>query len=129
VIVVDTNIIAYLCLPDEHTTPAALSLLRSDAGWVAPVLWRSEFRNVLSGYLRRGRLTLNQAIRVQGEAEDLMSGGEYDVDSDTVLKLAADSGCSSYDCEYVALAKHLGVRLVTRDERVLGAFPGLATRL
>ena len=127
-IVVDANVLVHLHLPGKDRAVAE-ALLESDPDWVAPVLWRSEFRNALATHLRRAGLTLDQALRVQGEAEDLMSGGEYDVDSDAVLRLAEGSGCSAYDCEYIALAKKLGVRLVTRDEKVLCAFPDVATAL
>lgn len=127
-IVVDANVLVRLLLPAEGSA-AAEALLQSDPHWAAPVLWRSELRNTLITQLRRGRLALDQALKIQAEAEDLMRGGEYDVDSDTVLKLAAGSGCSSYDCEYVVLAKHLGVRLVTGDAQVLRAFPEVAVAL
>ena len=127
-IVVDTNVLAYLFLPSQHT-PAAESLLEQDPEWAAPVLWRSEFRNVLAGGVRRGDLALEEACRLQAEAEDHMSGNEYDVDSMRVLTLAHESGCSAYDCEYVALATTLGTRLVTRDKQVLRAFPGVAVAL
>lgn len=127
-IVVDANILAYLQLPGIHT-PAAEALLQSDPDWAAPALWRSEFRNVLAGYLRRGALTLDQACRIQDETEDLMRGTEYEVDSASVLRLLPDSGCSAYDCEYVALATKLGVSLVTRDKQVLRAFPGVTAAL
>jgi hypothetical protein len=66
---------------------------------------------------------------MQDEAEDLMSGAEYDVDSPSVLGLAEASGCSAYDCEYVALAKKLGVRLVTLDQQIIRAFPEVAVAL
>ena len=102
---------------------------RADPDWAAPLLWRSEFRNVLAGYLRRGALTLDQACRIQDETEDLMRGTEYEVDSVSVLRLLPDCGCSAYDCEYVALATKLGVSLVTRDKQVLRAFPGVAATL
>ena len=127
-IAVDANVLVYLYRPGEHTSAAA-SLLEDDPHWVAPVLWRSEFRNTLATHVRRTGLTLDLALRIQGEAEDLMRGSEYDVDSDTVLRLAETSGCSAYDCEYVALAKRLGCRLVTRDEQVLRAFPDIASAL
>jgi predicted nucleic acid-binding protein len=52
-----------------------------------------------------------------------MSGNEHDVDSQRVLELVRDSDCSAYDCEYVALALGLGVKLVTMDARLLRAFP------
>ena len=122
-IVVDANILAYLYLPTDHTARAE-ALLRDDADWAAPVLWRSEFRNILAGCMRRKALTLEQARAIQGEAEALMAGNDYDVDSARVLELARDSDCSAYDCEYVALAAQLGVGLVTMDARLLKAFPG-----
>jgi predicted nucleic acid-binding protein len=128
VIVVDANVLVHLHLRGTGRA-AAEALLEDDPDWVAPVLWRSEFRNALATHLRPGGLTLDQALRVQGEAEDLMSGGEYDVDSDAVLRLAEGSGCSAYDCEYVTLAKKLGIRLVTRDTQVLRAFPDIASAL
>jgi predicted nucleic acid-binding protein len=52
-----------------------------------------------------------------------MAGNEHDVDSGRVLELVRDSDCTAYDCEYVALAMHLGVKLVTMDSKLLKAFP------
>ena len=124
-IVVDTNVLAYLYLPGEHT-PAAEALLEADPEWAAPVLWRSEFRNILAGYLRRKSLGFHQACSLQDEAESLMAGAEYEVDSLTVLELVRDSDCSAYDCEFVALATALGTRLVTTDGKLLRAFPEVA---
>ena len=127
-IVVDSDILAYLHLPGVYTAQAA-SLLETDSEWVAPILWRSELRNVLTGHMRRGGLGVEEARRLQWEAEDLMSGAEYDVDSGSVLELAARSGCSAYDCEYVALARQLALKLVTMDQEVLRAFPEVAIPL
>jgi predicted nucleic acid-binding protein len=128
VIVVDTNVLVHLHLPGDARV-AAEALMVSDSEWVAPALWRSEFRNALVTHLRRGGLTIDQALQIQGEAEDLMGGSEYDIDSGAVLRLAEGSGCSAHDCEYVALAKRLGCRLITRDKQVLQAFPEVATAL
>jgi predicted nucleic acid-binding protein len=121
-IVVDTNVVAYLYLPGEHTA-AAEALLRKHEVWAAPALWRSELRNILALYLRKQLLTLEVAYRIQREAEGLIGDAEHQVDSLDVLRLAADSGCSAYDCEFVALARHLDVRLVTADAKLRKAFP------
>ncbi len=127
-IVVDSNVVAYLYLPGEHTAKAE-ALLEQDPDWAAPVLWRSEFRNILAGYLRRKNLTFAQACGLQSEAEDLLAGSEFEVDSKVVLELVRDSDCSAYDCEFVALAQKLQVQLVTMDARVLKAFPKHAVSL
>jgi len=37
--------------------------------------------------------------------------------------LVRDSDCSAYDCEFIALADQLKVKLVTMDAKLLKAFP------
>jgi predicted nucleic acid-binding protein len=127
-IVVDTNVIAYLLLPGEWTQSAE-ALLEHDSRWVAPSLWRSEFRNILAGYLRRGTLTYDQTLAVQLTAEEILDGNEMSVESQSVLQLVRDSRCSAYDCEFVALAQQLTVTLYTMDSTVLAAFPDTARSL
>jgi len=127
-IVVDTNVLAYLYLPTEFT-PLAERLLEHEPDRVAPLLWRSELRNVLTLYLRRRLLNFDQAYAIQTEAETLLADREYTVDSFEVLRLVEDSECSAYDCEFVALARRLAVPLVTADQKVLKNFPGVATSL
>lgn len=127
-IVVDTNVVAYLYIESEFTAKAE-ALLREDPEWAAPVLWRSEFRNVLAGALRRSFLSFDQARESASEAEALMAGNEHEVGTQQVLELVRDSGCSAYDCEFVALAQTLGVPLVTMDSQLLKAFPKVARSL
>jgi len=122
VIAVDTNVIAYLFLRGEFAERAEAWLTR-DRDWVAPMLWRSEFRNLLAGYLRRQQLTFEAVREIQREAEALLIGNEHEVDSVRVLELARDSDCSAYDCEFVSVAMRLGVKLLTADAKVLKAFP------
>lgn len=127
-IVVDSNVLAYLYLPGEFTQTAE-ALLEHDPDWAAPLLWRSEFRNILAGYLRRGTLTFEQAVDLQSEAENLLEGAEFEIDSSSVLQLVRDSDCSAYDCEFVALAMKLKTKLVTMDAKLLKAFPQYAVPL
>lgn len=127
-IVVDTNIIAYLFLPGERLSLAEAARMK-DSIWLAPRLWRSEFRNILALYLRQDRLTLADALAIMGEAERLMDGSEYEIASTLVLRLAALSNCSAYDCEFVALAQDFGIRLVTEDGELIRKFPETAVSL
>ncbi len=124
-IVVDTNAIAYLLIAGEHTRTAT-RVLRKDSDWVAPVLWRSEFRSVLAMYIRKGHLDLPDAIEIMEAAESLMRESEFEVISSEVLRFVSISGCSAYDCEFVALAHTLGVLMVTSDTKILNAFPSIA---
>jgi len=124
-IVADTNIISYLLLPTSFTESAD-ALYKVDSGWTAPTLWRSEFRNVLALYLRKNIITLEKALQLQEAAEAVMAQNEFDVTSSKILALVNESDCSSYDCEFVALANHLNTRLVTQDKKVLREFPSIA---
>lgn len=127
-IVVDSNVLAYLYLPGEHTARAE-ALLKREPEWAAPLLWRSEFRNILAGYMRRETITFAQAAALQREAEGLLAGSEFEVDSLSVLELVRNSDCSAYDCEFIALAVKLKTKLVTMDRKLLKAFPKQAVAL
>jgi len=127
-IVVDSNVIGYLFLKNGKTALAE-SALEKDSTWVCPPLWRSEIRNVLSLYVRKRLITLGDAHAVIEQALKLMAGHEQDIDSSRVLKLAAESDCSAYDCEFVALARDLNVPLVTVDKKILSQFPEVTIAL
>jgi predicted nucleic acid-binding protein len=127
-IVVDTNIIGYLYLSSDRSDQAEKALL-IDSEWVAPILWRSEFRNVLAIYIRKNILMLEDAVRIIDEATLLMQGGEYESVSLQVLRLVGESTCSAYDCEFVALARDLNVRLLTVDKQIIKQFPNEAITL
>lgn len=124
-IVTDTNTIAYLYLPTEYTDDV-IALLHRDPHWVAPLLWRSELRNVLVMYVRKGVIDVNTATAIQTQAERQFADNEYSVSSPDVLQLAARSGCSAYDCEFVSLAQSLQIKLITGDKKLLQVFPEVA---
>lgn len=124
-IVADTNIISYLLLPTSFSESVD-SLYNIDSQWVAPLLWKSEFRNVLALYLRKEVITLEKALQLLEAAESMMAGNDYDIPSSQVIALISKSSCSSYDCEFVALAHHLDLQLVTQDKKLLREFPETA---
>lgn len=124
-IVVDTNIISYFYLTSEFSELAE-ELYQKNPDWIVPLLWRSEFRNILSFYMRRDILSLSDAIEIFETAESLLRNSEFEVNSAQVLKLSQSSGCSAYDCEFVTLAQDLNLPLVTMDRRIVKIFPETA---
>ena len=124
-VVVDTNIVAYYWLPGTHTENAVALRRRTD-DWFVPRLWRSEFRNVLARYLRARIIGFDQARALIRSAEAELTDCEYEVDSVAVMDLVAASSSSAYDCEFVALARQMGIPLVTEDSGLLRAFPHVA---
>lgn len=124
-VVVDTNVLAYLLI-ESAETPLARRVLTADPEWAAPVLWRSEFRNLLATYIRHSRMPIVDAMGYFGDAEKFVHGREHLGDSRTILSLAHESGRSAYDCEFVAVAKDLRVPLITNDRRLRASFPETA---
>ncbi len=124
-IVVDTNIIAYLLINGDQTANA-IAVARKDPDWAGPRLWRSEMRNLLTLYVRRGVFSRRAAVLIMEEALISLQDREFDVDSARVLELAEAFGCTAYDCEFVSLAERLSVPLITSDKKLLAAFPDVA---
>ena len=121
-VVVDTNIIGYLFIAGEFSNDAEDVFIK-DPNWAAPLLWRSEFRSVLAQYMRNCTLTIDDAAEIMECAAQLMESNEYDVVSNQVFELVVNSTLSAYDCEFVALARDLGIKLVTTDKKILKDFP------
>lgn len=117
-IVVDSNIIAYLMIPGDRTKEVEKILLK-DSEWIAPLLWRSEFRNILTLYMKQSQMSLILAEQTIARAENLLSEREYGVLSSDVLVLTYEKSLSAYDAEYVVLAINFGVPLITVDKKLL----------
>lgn len=127
-IVVDTNVIVYLLIAGDFVALAE-SVYDADSEWAAPLLWRHEFRNVLTLYMSSQSISLEEAVIAMAEAEKLIGERATDVDSARVLELAAFSGCTAYDCEFIHAAETRGVQLVTQDKKLLLSFPKIAVSM
>lgn len=121
----DTNLIASFWVPNDMEQ-LAYNSLKKDPEWIAPLLWASEFRNVLSIYYRKKVLDLSSIFQAIDEAEELMGSREFSINSNQVLTLMSESTCSAYDCEFVALASEFDIQLVTFDKKILTEFPTIA---
>jgi predicted nucleic acid-binding protein len=127
-ILVDTNLLAYLLLPTPYAAKAEAVLIK-DSDWLAPQLIHSEFRNVLLGAVRRNDIARSDADSFLARAQEVITVPEGAIDGPAVFDLAIESGCSAYDCEFVWLARYLRIPLVTADKKVLHAFPGQAVAI
>lgn len=126
-IVADANVVAALVLPHEDSSLAE-RLLCADGSWVAPPLILAELRSVVATLVRNGRQSAAQGASLFALAVEALEAVTFEPNVRRVMELVAASGCSSYDCEYVAVAEEIGCRLVTLDQAVLRAFPGMAAR-
>jgi predicted nucleic acid-binding protein len=124
-IVVDTNIISYLLIPNDTYNPLAEAIYQKDSRWSSPLLWRYEFMSVLSIYLRKDLMDVASCKSVYKEAMDLVISGPIS-NSDAVFNIVQQSSLSSYDCEFVALAMQTGLPLITEDKKILREFPDVA---
>jgi predicted nucleic acid-binding protein len=125
VIVVDTNVVAYLLI-EGASTRVAERVFEADGEWCAPVLWRSELRNVLARRVRERDCDLPSALEAWRLAAAVFETREFQPNGEHVLRLAAESGHSAYDCEFVAVARDLAAPLVTFDREIVRRFPAVA---
>lgn len=127
-IVADANLLIYHFVQGAKTE-LAHRVSEADDNWIVPSLWRHEFANALAMSVREAGLSLDDALATLGDAQELLSTREYDVNMGDALRLAAEKAISVYDAEYVALALSKGISLVTEDKELLRKFPGIAVSI
>ena len=130
-IVVDTNVVTYELIPSSYPAESTLAdaVFLCDPEWCAPAFWRSEFCNVLVTHVRARGMAAADAAACWEQAQSLLAWRDHALDGPAVIELAVRSGCSAYDCEFVVLARTLGISLVTADKRILKTFPDIAVSL
>jgi predicted nucleic acid-binding protein len=121
VVLVDTNILAYLLIEGDRTS-AAQSLYTKDPDWRSESFVLVEFSNILATYVRTRALVHRQAMELLARAERLVPIVPV-VTNSQALETATEFGISAYDARFVALAKWLRTRLVTEDTRLQAAVP------
>lgn len=127
-IVVDTNVMVNLVFGGAEGAGAA-DLLRRDPEWAAPVILLSELRNVLFGVVRRGAATSEQVKEMGDNAAQVLGSRLADVPGGMVIDIALECGLTAYDAEFVAVARTLGIPLVTLDREILRGAPDVAVAL
>lgn len=124
-IVADASLLVVLWLPSPNID-AVVNVLNIDSDWIAPRLWRSEFRNTIAKYLRADLIDLDYAHAAMIEGLEFMGHREHDANSYRIIDLIGCSHVSAHDAEYVALAQETGNRLITFDKKLIDLFPDVA---
>jgi predicted nucleic acid-binding protein len=126
-VVVDTNILAYLLIEGDGTADVQ-ALFARDADWRSEGFVLIEFSNILATYQRTGALSRGAAEGLLGAAERVMAG-LVNLPHARALKLAAEFGVSAYDARFLGAAQSFGAKLVTEDARLRAAAPALTQSL
>jgi predicted nucleic acid-binding protein len=123
-LLVDTNIVAYLLIDGDYTDGAQQLRLR-DSDWRSEAFLLVEFTNILASSIAKKRMTLSSAGDFLAKAAALFDGKLGRIPHASVLAIAARYRVSAYDGRFLALADQLGSRLVTEDARLRAAAPRL----
>jgi predicted nucleic acid-binding protein len=121
VVLVDTNVLAYLMLEGDRTS-AAQELFERDADWRSEAFIMVEFSNVLTTYVRTKVLSRDQGLKLLAGAEKLVPV-LTSVQNARALEVATQFVISAYDARFVALAIQMKVKLVTEDAKLRAAVP------
>jgi len=124
-IVVDINILAYMTFATAQSSVVSLVHQRNPV-WEAPLLWKSEFLNVLALYYRKGLIDYDESLVALGFAQRLIGPREHAVPSEEIMQAVVRSTCTAYHCEFVVLAEKLGTKLITYDRKLIREFPTTA---
>ena len=127
-LLVDTNVVAYLLIDGDYTE-AAQELHRRDSDWRSEAFLLVEFTNVLASSIARKRMTLSMAENFLMTAAALFDGKLGHIPHPSVLAIAARHRVTAYDARFLTLADQLGSRLVTEDAKLRAAAPTLTQSL
>jgi predicted nucleic acid-binding protein len=121
VILVDTNILAYLMIEGDRTTEAQALYVR-DPDWRNEAFILVEFTNVLTTYVRTKALTHKQGSELLTQAQAILPT-LTSVQHAQAFETATELGISAYDGRFIALAKQMKSKLVTEDAKLRAAVP------
>jgi predicted nucleic acid-binding protein len=117
--VIDNSVVMSWCFEDESAGYADEVLDRLMGGQaLVPEIWPLEVANVLLVAERRKRITRADSGRfltlLRGLPIEVMTGPSH-LPFDEIMPLARETGLSSYDASYLALATRQGLPMATLD--------------
>jgi predicted nucleic acid-binding protein len=125
-LVLDASIALAWCFEDETGaySDGILDLLTHDAEAVVPAIWPLEVGNALLAGERRRRLTAaatNQFLDRLTMLPILIDAPELRRTFEAVLRIARETGLTSYDAAYLALALRQRLPLASLDKGLIAA--------
>lgn len=120
-LLVDTNVLAYLLIEGDRT-PAAQALYERDPDWRSEAFILVEFSNVLATYVRTRALTAEESLELLARAQAMMPS-LASCSHAHALETAAQLRISAYDGRFISVAKDLGLKLITEDAKLRTAAP------
>jgi predicted nucleic acid-binding protein len=120
-VVVDASVAVKWVLPEDHSE-AALRVLESGVGMIAPAHWLAEAVNAVWTACRRTAITrdeIHQLVATLAEAP--VASVPLNEIAATAMDLSLRADVSVYDALYIALALRDNAILITDDRRLLQA--------
>jgi predicted nucleic acid-binding protein len=127
VVVVDTNVLAYLLIEGDRTTDAQ-ALYAKDSDWQSEAFVLVEFINILTTYTRTSALTHEQGLKLLAEAETLLPPLPS-VSHKEAYEVSVEFGISAYDARFITLAQQMKSKLITEDAKLRKAVPAWTVSL
>jgi predicted nucleic acid-binding protein len=121
--VLDASAAVRLVFPDEPTPDGLIDIIAEGEN-VVPAIWLYEVANAVAIGRRVGRFDDDTAARIVAQFAALPSQVQPFAPShvlDEVLPLALETGLTTYDAAYLALAVRRGLPLLTLDARLRDA--------
>ena len=117
-IVLDASVAVKCFFPEQHSAQAQSVVVGTD-DLHAPEVLLLEFDSVLCRRVRRGESSLTDAEDARSRLRLIpVSLHRNQALLDEAFAAAARTGCTPYDCLYVALAARLGGKMVTADQKL-----------
>lgn len=126
-VVIDTNVLAYLLIEGDGTAQAQ-TLYARDPDWRSEAFLLVEFSNLLATCVRTGRMDGGAARGLIASAERTLAA-TVNLPHGRVLEMAMEHRVSAYDARFLAAAQAMGARLVTEDTKLQQAVPALTQSL
>jgi predicted nucleic acid-binding protein len=126
-VLVDTNILAYLMIEGDRTS-AAQALYARDPDWRSDTFILVEFANVLTTYVRAKALTYKQGSELLAGAQEILPM-LTSVQHIQAFEAATEFGISAYDGRFIAIARQMKSKLVTEDAKLRAAVPAWTVSL